>query len=142
MRAQLTKTSIFSSKSQYSGDTVPKTPLKTQKHENWSNKPIFRFYKKTSTLPRVVWAEKSKNGLGFEIEPNYDDVPTRFQCLTEGKSSCITHRDICLPNFRLNVSWSTCCYICVVWREKIRAVNRASGQLYDPLHIKESYTFQ
>ena len=25
-------------------------------------------------MPRVVWAEESKTGLGFEIGPNYDDV--------------------------------------------------------------------
>ena len=25
--------------------------------------------KKSSTLPRVVWPEESKTGLGFEIEP-------------------------------------------------------------------------
>ena len=27
-------------------------------------------------MPRVVWAEKYKNGHGFEIGPNYGDVPT------------------------------------------------------------------
>ena len=25
-------------------------------------------------MPRVVWAEESKTGLGFEIGPSYDDV--------------------------------------------------------------------
>ena len=38
--------------------------------------------KQVLTLPRVVWVEESKNGLGFEIGPNYDDVPTRSQLLT------------------------------------------------------------
>ena len=41
--------------------------------------PFLGFAKKPSTLPHVVWAEESKNGLGFEIGPNYDDVPTRSQ---------------------------------------------------------------
>ena len=29
----------------------------------------FRFYKKPTTFTRVVWAEESKTGLGFEIGP-------------------------------------------------------------------------
>ena len=32
--------------------------------------------------------EESKNGLGFEIGPSYDDIPTKSQCATEGQSSC------------------------------------------------------
>ena len=39
-------------------------------------------------LPRVVWAEESKNGLRFEIGPSYDVVPTRSQLVTHGQSSC------------------------------------------------------
>ena len=39
---------------------------------------------------RVVWFEESKNGLGFDIGPNYDDVPTRSQLLTDRQSSCKT----------------------------------------------------
>ena len=39
-------------------------------------------------LPRVVWAEKSKNGLRFEIGPSYDVVLTRSQLVTHGQSSC------------------------------------------------------
>ena len=46
-----------------------------KKSKNWSNKPVVKFYK-TSTLLRVVWVEGSKNGLEFEIGPNYDDAPT------------------------------------------------------------------
>ena len=61
---------------------------KKKKRENWSNEPVFRFHKK-STLPRVVWVEESKNGLGFEIGPNYDNVPTRSQLLTGRQSSCM-----------------------------------------------------
>ena len=30
------------------------------------------FYeRKSSNMPRIVWAEESKNGLRFEIEPTY-----------------------------------------------------------------------
>ena len=39
-------------------------------------------------LPRVVWAEESKNGLGFEIGPSYDVVPTRSQLVIHSQSSC------------------------------------------------------
>ena len=50
------------------------------------------FTKKSSTLPRVVWAEESKNGLRFEIEPScYGAVPTRSQLVTRGQSSCYLH---------------------------------------------------
>ena len=54
-------------------DDVPKTPCKTPKRKNWSNESIFRL-KNTSTLPRVVWTEESKTGLGIEIGPSYDKV--------------------------------------------------------------------
>ena len=37
---------------------------------------------KSSTLPPVVSAEESKNGLRFEIGPSYDVVPTRSQLVT------------------------------------------------------------
>ena len=39
-------------------------------------------------MHRVVWAEESKNGLGFEIGPSYDGVPMTSQFLTDGRSSC------------------------------------------------------
>ena len=46
------------------------------KRENWPNKPVLGFYKKRlSNMPRVVWTEEFKTGLGFEIGPSYDDVP-------------------------------------------------------------------
>ena len=51
-----------------------------------STSPFLVLTKKSSMLPCVVWAEESKNGLGFEIGPNYDDFPTRSQCLIEGQS--------------------------------------------------------
>ena len=51
-------------------------------------RPFLDFTKKTSTLPRVVWAEKSKAGLRFEIGPSYDVVPTGSQLVTHGKPSC------------------------------------------------------
>ena len=38
----------------------------------------FLGFTKTSTLPCLVWAEESKNGLRFEIEPNCDNVTNRF----------------------------------------------------------------
>ena len=41
-------------------------------------------------MTRVIWAEESETGLGFEIGPSYGygDLPTRSQCVTEGQSSC------------------------------------------------------
>ena len=56
------------------------------------------FTKKSSTLPRVVWAEDPKNGLRFEIEPSYDVVPTRSQVLTDGQSRCM--RDCSLLSYQ------------------------------------------
>ena len=42
-------------------------------------------------MPRVVRAEKSKTGLGFEIGPSCGDIPTTSQFLTDGQSSCKTN---------------------------------------------------
>ena len=53
--------------------------------------PFLGFTKKSNTMPCVVWAEESKTGLGFEIEPSYEDVPTRSICVTDGQSSCMRH---------------------------------------------------
>ena len=53
-------------------------------------RPFFGFTKKSSTFPSVVWAEKSKHGLGFEIGPSYDSAPRRSQYLTGAQSSCTT----------------------------------------------------
>ena len=50
--------------------------------------PFLGFTKKSSTLPRVVWPEESKNGLGFETGPSYDDVPTKSQLLNDTQFSC------------------------------------------------------
>ena len=47
-----------------------KLQQKIKKREHWSNETVVRFYKKSSTLPHVVCANKSKNGLGFEIRPS------------------------------------------------------------------------
>ena len=41
-------------------------------------------------LPRVVWAEESKNGLGFEIGPSHDDAPTRSQCATDSNPAVVS----------------------------------------------------
>ena len=49
--------------------------------------PFLGFTKK-SNLPRVVWAEESKNGLSFEIRPSYNNVPTASQFVTDGQSIC------------------------------------------------------
>jgi len=52
--------------------------------------PFLDFTKKSSTLPCVVLAEESNNGLGFEIGPSsYDDVPTTSKFLSDKQSSCI-----------------------------------------------------
>ena len=40
---------------------------------------MLRFYKK-SNMTRVIWAEESKTGLGFEIGPSYGDIPMGSQC--------------------------------------------------------------
>ena len=45
--------------------------------------------KKSSNIPRVVWAEESKNGPRFESWLSYDDVQTMSQLVTDGQSSCI-----------------------------------------------------
>ena len=37
--------------------------------KNGQTGPFLGFTKKTTTLPRVVWAEEFKNGLRFEIGP-------------------------------------------------------------------------
>ena len=36
---------------------------------DWSNEAILRFYKNSSNMPRVVWAEEPKTGLVFKIGP-------------------------------------------------------------------------
>ena len=54
-------------------------------------------------LPRVVWAEESKNGLRFETGPSYDVVPTTSQCPSDGQSSC-THKVAPRPQIRLTLS--------------------------------------
>ena len=56
-------------------------------------RPFLDVTKQSSILPHVVWAKakESKNGLRFEIEPSYDDVPMTFQCPTDGQSSCRVH---------------------------------------------------
>ena len=45
--------------------------------------------KKSSIMPRVVWAEESKTSLGFEIGLSYDNVQMTSQCSTAWQSSCM-----------------------------------------------------
>ena len=65
--------------------------------------------KKSSNMPRVVWAEECKNGPRFEIGPSYDGLPTRSQYAADGQSSCIhvsIHLSIYLslhPSIRLSI---------------------------------------
>ena len=47
---------------------------------------------KSSNMPRVVWAEESKTGRGFEIGPSYDNVSMTTQFLTNGQSRCMYFR--------------------------------------------------
>ena len=65
----------------------------SRRHTKTGQTSPFLGVTKTSNLPNVVWAEESKNCIRFEIGPSYDDVPTRFQLVTElvtdGQSSCI-----------------------------------------------------
>ena len=57
---------------------MPKNPLENTFSRKLRNEPVFRFYeKKSSTFACVVWAEESKNGLGFEIRPSYDGFQSR-----------------------------------------------------------------
>ena len=49
---------------------LDETPTKNKNTNIGKTTPFSGFTKKTSTLPRVVWAEESKSGLGFEIGPN------------------------------------------------------------------------
>ena len=44
-------------------------PWKTPFLENQRNEPVLRFYKKSSHMPRVVWAEESKNGSDLKSYP-------------------------------------------------------------------------
>ena len=50
-------------------------------------------------MPCVVWAEEPKTGLGFEIGPSYDVVPTRSELVNEGQSSCIFPCKMNPPNW-------------------------------------------
>ena len=84
MRVRFAKTLILAQKN----DTTQKTLTTNIKHENWSNQPVLRLYKKLSNKPHVVWAEESKNCLRFEIGHSYDDVPTTSQFLFDRQSSC------------------------------------------------------
>ena len=59
-----------------------------KKVKSGKTSPFLGFTKKSSMLPRLVWAEGSKNGLGFEIGPSYDDAPRRSQLVTDRQSSC------------------------------------------------------
>ena len=86
MRVRLTKISILSSKKML--DKKREQKLKNTKTSQTS--PFLGFTEKSSTLPCVTWAEESKNDLGFEIGPSYDDVPTRSLLLTDRQSSCST----------------------------------------------------
>ena len=58
---------------------------------------------KPSILPRVVWVKESKNGIGFKIEPNYDEVLTRPQLLTgrQPSFSCVVQNISFLRNYQL-----------------------------------------
>ena len=51
--------------------------------------PFLGFTKTSSTLPRVVWDEESKNGLRFKIGPSYDNAPMRSRLVTDRQSSPI-----------------------------------------------------
>ena len=53
----------------------------------------FEVLQKSRNMPRVVWAAKSKTGLGFEIRASYDDIPTTSQCATDGQSSCSRNKN-------------------------------------------------
>ena len=59
-----------------------------KKRKNRSNKLVFRFCKKVLCPMWFGLIEGSKNGLGFEIGPSYDDAPRRSQLVTDRQSSC------------------------------------------------------
>ena len=73
--------------------------IKTQKQAKTS--PFEILHKESSNMPRLVWAEESETGLGFEIETNHDDVPTTSHCATYGQSSCTSAPKLALLFFPL-----------------------------------------
>ena len=75
--------------------------------ENWSNEPVLGSTKKSSTLPRVVWDEESKNGLRFEIGPSYYVVPTMSQCPSDGQFSCSWSDYITIYSVYVEKNWNT-----------------------------------
>ena len=78
-------------------------------------------------LPRVVWAEESKNRLRFEIKPSYDVVPTRSQLVTHGQSSCKQMWDVGFTNTKELV-----CQVCNGVK------NKAKGYMYQKSITKNS----
>ena len=58
-----------------------------KKYKTWKVTKQARFEvleKKSSHMPRTVWVEESKTGLGFEIGSSYDNIPVMSQYLTDG----------------------------------------------------------
>ena len=50
-----------------------------QNIKNGQMSPFFEFSENPKHMPRVVWAEESKTGLGYQIEPSqqkYKHKPT------------------------------------------------------------------
>ena len=63
------------------------------------------FTTKIKYQPRVVWAEEPKTGLGFEIGPSHDDVPTTSQCLTDGQTSYTSYFLLSRSDIRSDTSF-------------------------------------
>ena len=64
-----------------------------KKKQKLTKRTYFWVLQKTSTFPRVVWAEEPKTGFIFEIRPSfdgpsYDDIPTMSQLVVYRQSSC------------------------------------------------------
>ena len=70
LRSQYTSDSLLKHRFELQGPVLSlKDPWKTPFLEHQRNQPVLRSYKKSNTLPRVVWAEQSKTGLNFKIRP-------------------------------------------------------------------------
>ena len=67
---------------------MPKTPWKTPPTRRVVKRVHFEVLQNiSSNMTRVVWPEESETGLGFEIKPSYDNVPTTSQLVTDRQSS-------------------------------------------------------
>ena len=81
MRDQIYSSQLLSNFRSLGSDKKPLENTFLRRHAKTSQtSPILGFTKKSSNLPRVVWAEKSKKGPRFGIGPSYYGVSSTSQC--------------------------------------------------------------